>query len=127
MVSKLIDTMEIDHLLDYGCGEAHTFSETLKPERNFTYQAYDPNVPAYSSEPIPAALVVSVDYLSRLPLCDVDDALDEIEELTEWALFCTINSKQPLEWWLPKFMERFSLQRLQVTGKQSFCIVAYSN
>ena len=114
-------------MLDYGCGETHSLTESLKPQRAFKYQAYDPDVEKYADYPIPAELVVSIDYLSRFPLSNIEDALDELETLTEWVLFCTIASKQPLEWWLPKFMERFSLQRLQVTGKQSFCIVAYSH
>ena len=51
-VSRIIDKLEIDHLLDYGCGSNLSLTKTLKPERDFKYQAYDIGVPEYSDDPV---------------------------------------------------------------------------
>ena len=126
MISKLIDSMEIDHVLDYGCGDL-SLANQLRPQRPFKYQAYDADVDRFSDEPSPADMVICLEALSKMPLRKVEDALDELEDLTGHVLFCVINlDKQPLVWWLPKIMDRFSLQRVQVVDGNSACIVAYS-
>lgn len=124
MISKLIDSMEIDHLLDYGCGELD-LAKTLTPERSFTYQAFDATVPEYADEPVPAEMVVCIDSLSQIHPWQVDDVLDHLEVLVEHVIFLTMTTERmPLEWWLPRIMQRFSLQRVQVTAT-GVCIVAY--
>lgn len=126
MVTKLIDALQVNHVLDYGCGETCELSKHLKPERDFRYQAYDANVEEFAEDPVPAEMVVCLDDLSRLGSVQCDHALDEIERLTQQVLFCTISTDvMPLEYWLPKIMDRFALQRVQVVDN-NVCIVAYS-
>ena len=127
MISKLIDSMEIEHVLDYRCGENHPLSDHLKPGKAFKYQAYDPSIIEYSDEPKSADMVVSVGGLSELSSDEIDDALDEIMELAGVLLFLTVaTNRHPLEHCIPKIMDRFALQRVQVAQDNSFCVVAYS-
>jgi len=128
----MIDLMEVDHLLDYGCGGRLSLRKTLKPKRAFTYQAYDPGVPEYAEEPIPAELVVCIDVLEHIePEC-LEEVLDHLESLTEKVLFATVHTgpagkklpdgrnahliQKPYDWWLPLFTERFQLQGFHMRG-----------
>ena len=143
MVSGIIDKLEINSLLDYGCGSNLSLTKTLKPKRKFTYQAYDPCVKKYSDDPVPSDMVVSIDVLEHIEPEFLDDVLDHLEELTENVLFCSIHTgpagkvlddgrnahliQMPLEWWLPQLWERFSIQTVQVTGKQGFWVIAHNS
>jgi hypothetical protein len=72
-------------------------------------------------------MVVSVGGLSTLSLTEIDDALDEIVDLAQSVIFLTVDTnRHPLEHWLPKIMDRFAIQRVQVAEDGSFCVIAYS-
>jgi len=138
----MIDLMEIEHLLDYGAGRNLSLKENLNPERDFTYQAYDPGVPEYADDPIPAEMVVCIDVLEHIELECLEDVLDHLEELTERVLFATVHTgpagkilpdgrnahliQQPPEWWLPLFMERFEMQGFHLRGN-GFEVVLIAN
>ena len=125
-VSQIIDLMEIDHLLDYGCGHNLSLRNALHPERAFRYQGYDPGVPEYASDPVPAQMVACIDVLEHIESECLDAVLDHLAELTEQVGFFTIHTgpagkvlpdgrnahliQQPPEWWLPKIQERFELK-----------------
>lgn len=142
MVGQIIDQMELNSLLDYGCGRRLSLQKNLKPERAIKYQAYDPGVPEYSGEPSPAELVCCIDVLEHIePECIID-VLDHLEDLTEMVLFATVHTgpagknlpdgrnahliQQPMEWWLPKFTERWGLYSVQRRGSQGFEVIAYN-
>lgn len=139
-VSQMIDQMEIDHVLDYGAGHNLSLKDHLKPEREFRYQAYDPGVEELSGLPEPAEMVVSFDVLEHIePEC-VEEVMDHLEELTEKILFCSIcyipamktlpdgrNAhliQKDMDWWLPKFWERFQLQGVHRRGSDGFEVIA---
>jgi hypothetical protein len=140
MVSQIIDRLEINHLLDYGCGSNLSLTQTLKPQRKFTYQGYDPGVQKYSKDPVQAEMVVCCDVLEHIEPQYLEDVLDHLEELTQVVLFATVHTgpaaktlpdgrnahliQRPMEWWLPKFWERFSIQTVQVEGPQGFFVIA---
>ena len=141
-VGEMVDLMEIDHLLDYGCGHNLSLKENLAPTRAFTYQCYDPGVPDYAESPIPAEMVVCIDVLEHIePEC-LEDVLDHLESLTERVLFVTVHTgpagkilpdgrnahliQKPPEWWLPKFIERFQLQGYHARGN-GFEVVCVAN
>ena len=140
LVSQVIDRLEINHVLDYGCGKNRSLTATLKPTRKFIYQCYDPGVPQYAGLPKPAEMVVCCDVLEHIePEC-LEAVLDHLEELTEVVLFATIHTgpagkvlddgrnahliQQPMEWWLPKLWERFTLQTVQAEGPNGFFVIA---
>lgn len=139
----MIDLMEVDELLDYGCGHRLSLRETLKPTRAIRYQAYDPAVPEYSGEPEPSEMVVCIDVLEHIEPELLDNVLDHLESLTKRVLFATIATgpagknlpdgrnahliQKPSEWWIPKFVERFKLQGYHSRGHTGFEVVCISH
>lgn len=133
MIAELINRMEVKHVLDYGCGSRLSLAHGLKGKVNhpFKYQPYDPCVQEFSSQPVPAELVVCLDVLEHIePEC-IDDVLDHLQSLTEVVGFFSIDTgpakkvmadgrnahvlQKPPEWWLPRIMARFELQTFQIT------------
>lgn len=128
----MVDLMEIDHLLDYGCGHNLSLKDNLAPTRGFRYQAYDPGVPDFADDPVPAEMVVCIDVLEHIEPDLLENVLDHLEELTEKVLFATVHTgpagkilpdgrnahliQKPAEWWLPKFIERFYLKGYNARG-----------
>jgi len=110
--------------------------ETFKPDHQVKVQCYDPGVPEYASLPTPAEFVVCIDVLEHIEPPLIDSVLDHLEELTESFLFATVHTKpagkvlpdgrnahliqKPAEWWLPKFMERFTLQGFSQRNEKGF-------
>jgi hypothetical protein len=111
-----------------------------EPPPGFVYQGYDPGVPKLSGEPVPAELVVACDVMEHIEPDCLSDVLDHLEELTEVILFASISTEpadktlsdgrnahlitQPMQWWMPKFWERFDLQTVQMSQPGQFFIVA---
>jgi hypothetical protein len=156
LVSQIIDTIEVDHLLDYGCGAKCNLAATLfrpgfknkpklehvQPGHKFKYQAYDPGVPKFADLPIPAQMVTCIDVLEHIEPDCLDAVLDHLKKLTEVILFCTVHTgpaaktlpdgrnahinQQPMSYWLPKLWERFDLQTVQVTGQNQFYVIGYA-
>ena len=142
LISQIIDKLEIDHLLDYGCGSNLSLTKGLTATREFSYQAYDPGVPEYSGDPVPAQLVTCIDVLEHIEPNYLIDVLDHLETLTETVLFSSIHSgpagkfledgrnahltQQPYQWWLPLFLDRWELQTFQVVSPVEFFIIAHN-
>ena len=130
----MVDLMEIDRLLDYGCGHNRSLMETFKPERPCKVQCYDPGVPEFSGAPEPSEMVVCIDVMEHIEPDCLEDVLDHLEYLTEKVLYATVCTQlavkklpdgrnahlivQPYEWWLPKFIERFELHGFSKRGKK---------
>lgn len=141
-ISRIMDEVGITHLLDYGCGHNLSLRKTLKPKGKFTYTAYDPGVPEYAEKPEPAEMVACIDVIEHIePEC-LTDVLDHLQELTQVLLFATVHTgpanktlpdgrnahliQQPMEWWMPKFLERFKVQGLQ-RRPTGFELIAFAN
>ena len=143
MVGEIIDNLEINHLLDYGCGHNVSLQTTLKQKRPFRYQCYDPGVPEYAGDPEPAELVVCIDVLEHIEPDCLTDVLDHLESLTQQILFATVHTgpagkvlpdgrnahliQKPYEWWLPKFTERWTLQNFSSRSSTGFEVVLLAN
>lgn len=141
IVSNLIDELEVDSILDYGCGSNLSLTKTLKPKRDVKYQGYDIGVPEYAGEPLPSELVVCIDVLEHIEPEYLDNVMDHLEDLTEVALFASVHmgpagkvlddgrnahlTQEPVEWWFPKFAERFSIQTVQVVSPVEFFVIAH--
>ena len=141
LVSEIVNTLGVVHLLDYGAGKCRLF-ENLKADHKMKLQAYEPAIERLSSPPVPAEMVTCIDVLEHIEPDLLDNVLDDLERLTECVLFCTIHTgpaakvlsdgrnahltQQPLEWWLPKLWARFDIHTVQVTGECQFHVVAYA-
>jgi hypothetical protein len=141
IVSEICNTLEVQHLLDYGAGKCRLF-QNLKVRHPMKLQAYDPGVPKLSAAPVPAEMVACIDVLEHIEPELLDNVLDDLVRLTECVAFLTVHTgpavkvlsdgrnahltQQPMEWWLPKIWERFDIQTVQVTGDHAFYVIAYS-
>jgi hypothetical protein len=141
LVSQVIERLEITHLLDYGCGAKMNLLKHLKTKEKLTYQAYDPGVPDLSSAPVPAQMVCCIDVLEHIEPEFLDNVLDHLASLTEAVAFLTVHTgpagkilpdgrnahinQQPMEWWLPKLLERFELQTVQKTNIHAFHVIGF--
>lgn len=141
LVSQIVNTLGVGHLLDYGCGKCRLF-QNLKADHKMKLQAYDPGIPERSAAPIPAEMVTCIDVLEHIEPDLLDNVLDDLERLTEVVLFVSIHTgpamkvlpdgrnahliQQPIEWWLPKLWQRFDLHCVQVTGEHEFHVIAYA-
>jgi hypothetical protein len=139
MVSQIIERMEVDHLLDYGCGAQTNLAKNLKVSRKLMYQAYDPGVPRFSKSPVPAQMVACIDVLEHIEPEYLETVLDELQRLAEAIVFLTVTTcaalktlsdgrnahltQQPMGWWLPKFLDRWSVQTVQTISEESFFVV----
>jgi len=129
LVAEMVNNLEIQHLLDYGCGKQLELAHALQGKVNhaFQYQAYDPNVLEFRSAPIPAQMVACINVLERIEDDHVDAVLDHLCDLTEEIGFFAVDgTSRPAEWWLPRIMSRFDLQTFQVTGSGQFYVIVRS-
>jgi hypothetical protein len=141
LVTEIINRLEITHLLDYGSGKMMNLGKHIRPAHKLQYQAYDPAVEELAGLPVPAQMVACVDVLEHIePEC-LDAVLDHIASLTEAVVFLTVHTgpagkvlpdgrnahiiQQPMEWWLPKFTQRFELQTVQVRHHQAFFVIGH--
>jgi len=131
LVSQIVNKMQVTHLLDYGCGHMVNLAKHLKVTHKVTYQAYDPGVPRYSKEPLPAEMVACIDVLEHIEPDKLETVLDHIASLSEAIVFLSFDTgpalktlsdgrnahliQQPIEWWLPKLMVRWDLQTVQAS------------
>lgn len=142
MVAGIIERMGVTHLLDYGCGANCTLAKSLKVPHKVKYQAYDPAVARFSSDPVPAELVCCIDVLEHIEPDRISAVLDHLAALTEAVGFFTVSTgpalktlsdgrnahliQQPPEWWLPQIMDRFELQTFMRVADDAFLAVVYS-
>ena len=112
-------------MLDYGAGK-QSLANAMPWVR---IAGYDPAIPELSKPPMPADLVVCTDVLEHVePEC-LEDVLDDLRRLTLKAAYLEIATRealkhledgrnahlivQPMEWWLPRIWQRFSLRSLE--------------
>lgn len=141
LVSEIVNTLGVSHLLDYGAGKCRLF-QALKADHPMKLQAYDPGIPKLSAAPVPAEMVTCIDVLEHIEPDLIDNVLDDIARVTEVLTFLTIHTgpavkvlpdgrnahliQEPIEWWLPKIWERFDLHTVQVVSEHGFYVVAYA-
>lgn len=143
LVAEIINTLGVQHVLDYGCSARMNLAKSLqgKVKHTFKYQGYDPAVPELAGMPVPAEMVCCIDVLEHIEPDLLDNVLDHIASLTEAVAFITVHcgpagkklpdgrnahlTQQPMEWWLPKLMDRFELQTIQKTHELAFHVIGH--
>lgn len=144
LVAEIINNLQVAHVLDYGCGRHTNLLKSLqgRVKHPIKYQGYDPGWPPYADPPIPADFVCCIDVLEHIEPELLDNVLDHLCSLTEACAFMTVHTgpagkllpdgrnahliQQPMEWWLPKFSERWELQTVQRTHAHAFHVIAYA-
>lgn len=138
-IGNIVSMMEIKEVLDYGCGHNRSLMRTFKPDHDVKIQCYDPGVPEYADLPTASEMVVCIDCLEHVEPEYIEDVLDHLEELTGTLLFATVHLgpakrvlkdgrnahliQKPVEWWLPKFLDRFELKGFNRRNKAGFEVI----
>ncbi len=128
-------------LLDYGCGSKQSLLQNLNLPIEVVYEGYDPAIPDFSSAPCPAEFVTCIDVLEHIEPHFLDNVLDHLAELADPYGFFTVHTgpalkflsdgrnahltQKGLQWWLPRFQQRFELLTTQ-TIPNGFAIVVRS-
>lgn len=132
IVSSLLDALECETILDYGCGSKRSLLQVLEVDHDVRYQGYDPAIPGADKKE-PADLVTCIDVLEHIEPELLDNVLDDLQSLSpKWAFF-TIHTgpankvlsdgrnahliQQPPAWWLPKLLERWDLRQFTAQGQ----------
>lgn len=139
MVSAVIKQLQITHLLDWGCGHNVNLAKHLKVPHKVTYQAYDPGVPRFAKDPVPAEMVACIDVLEHIEPEYLENVLDELARLAEAVIFVTVTTcaalkklsdgrnahltQQPMSWWMPKLFKRWDIQTMQGISEHSFFVI----
>jgi hypothetical protein len=127
MVTHLIDTLNIDEMLDYGAGKGR-LAQSINPNKRVIIELYDPAMPDYSSEPSPRQFVTCIDVLEHIEPDCLDDVLDDLKRVTEEYGFFTIHTgpavkvlsdgrnahltQEDYTWWMPKLWSRFHIHQM---------------
>jgi FkbM family methyltransferase len=128
-------------LLDYGCGSKRSLLQALKLPAEAVYEGYDPAIPEYAGDPMPAELVSCIDVLEHIEPTLLDNVLDHLATLCDPYGFFTIHSgpavkvlsdgrnahltQEGPDWWLPRLRQRFDvLQMLAIPN--GFVVVVRS-
>jgi 2-polyprenyl-3-methyl-5-hydroxy-6-metoxy-1,4-benzoquinol methylase len=122
---------ECADILDYGCGKG-----LLRLGIGSKVKEYDPALGKLDKAP--ADMVVCTDVMEHIEPDCLDAVLDDLMALTKKVAFITVSTRlakktladgrnahlvvQPPEWWLPKFMSRFKLNKFVDLGAE-FAIV----
>ena len=129
VIDKCITATGANSVLDYGCGK-ETLAETLP----YPITGYDPCLEGLDDPPIAHDFVVCSDVLEHIePEC-IDAVLDDLKRLAIKGVFLLVATmpakktladgrnahilQRPPEWWLPKIMERWTLEKFQTVKVQ---------
>ena len=141
VVSSLMAGTGALSLLDYGCGSKRSLLQVIKLPPGAVYEGYDPAVPEYAADPVPAELVTCIDVLEHIEPALLDNVLDHLARLCDPYGFFTIHSgpakkvlsdgrnahltQQGPEWWLPRLDSRFEVLQRQAIPS-GFAVVVRS-
>ncbi|MEO5350591.1 MAG: class I SAM-dependent methyltransferase [Magnetococcus sp. YQC-3] len=143
IVLKLLDVCNATTLLDYGCGSKRSLLMGLTLPDHVQYEGYDPAVPAYSTRPQPADLVVCIDVLEHIEPQFLDNVLDDLADLCNPYGFFTVHTgpavkflrdgrnahliQQGKEFWCNAFDDRFEILEIEETGSGFMVFVVVRN
>ena len=131
-VIQLSSKYDCANILDYGCGKG-----LLKRGIGSKVNEYDPALG--KNDKFPCDMVVCTDVMEHIEPEFLEDVLNDIEQLTKKVAFITVSTVpakkflsdgrnahlivEPPEWWLPKFMCRWKLNKFVDFGKEFLMIL----
>lgn len=141
IVTHLINTLQVDEMLDYGAGKGR-LAHSIKPGRAVQIALYDPAMPDYCDDPEPSEFVTCIDVLEHIEPDCLDSVLDDLKRVTLHYGFFTIHTgpavkvlqdgrnahltQEDYRWWMPKLWSRFHVH--QMTNTQSgFTVLVRAN
>ncbi len=137
-VSKLVNQLGIQQILDYGAGKGR-LAQNLQLDHAATVTLYDPGIPGIDDAPEPHEMVCCIDVLEHIEPEFLDSVLDDLQRVTQRIGFFTIHTgpamkvlsdgrnahliQQGPEWWLPKIMARFELHAYNRVNSTGFLVI----
>lgn len=141
LVARVINTYQVDRLLDYGAGKGNllkTLHSQKLLQRSVKVQHYEPAVAEWAFEPDPTEMVACIDVLEHIEPELLDNVLDDLKRVTQRIGAFSVSTAPAMKtlpdgrnahliqederWWLPKFMERFELHVFQRTPDGFFLL-----
>jgi hypothetical protein len=142
IVSKICNQYGVEELLDYGAGKGR-LAQSLEVDHGMSVQQYDPAIPDWADAPEPCEMVACIDVLEHIEPSLLENVLDDLKRCTLRIGVFTVSTVfaektlddgrnahlivRPMEWWLPKIMERFELHVCQRTPDGFFVLVMAKN
>ena len=122
-ISSLINHTHVDEVLDYGSGSGG-MGRNLALDRKVAVHLYDPGIPELDEIPEPRQMVACVNVMEEVEDEFIEGVLDDLERCTIYLLFISIKETEskPMEYWLPKIMQRFAIQSVVRTDNEFFVI-----
>lgn len=137
-VSRLINSLGVQKILDYGCGKGR-LGQNLELAHPATVTLYDPGIPGIDDAPEAHEMVCCIDVLEHIEPEYLDSVLDDLQRVTQRIGFFTIHTgpaakilsdgrnahliQEGPEWWLPKIMARFDLQAYNRVSANGFLVI----
>lgn len=138
MVTKLLNQLKVDDLLDYGAGKGR-LAKAIKPTHQVKVHQYEPAVPGWDKAPDSAQMVCCIDVLEHIEPELIHNVLDDLRRCTEFYGFLSIHTGQAVkflddgrnahliqegaDWWLPKIMARWELIQYQIQPNGFYVLV----
>lgn len=138
IVSKIINQLKIEELLDYGAGRGN-LAKNLNVDHEVTVTMYDPGRPDLAGTPDSAQMVTCLDVLEHIEPEYLDSVLDDLKRCVEFFGFFSIHTgpavktlsdgrnahliQEGPDWWVPKIMARFDLVQFQAQEHGFFVFV----
>jgi hypothetical protein len=141
-VHDLAGQCEAQTILDYGCGQG-TLAAALRknyPDMPGSIFEYDPAIPGKEDKPRRVDLVVCGDVLEHIEPDCLLAVLDDIQSIARKAVFLVVATQpavkiladgrnahlivEPVEWWLPKLMQRWRVAMMRDLGGEFLFIGA---
>ena len=136
-VSEIIKKTQATDILDYGAGKGR-LAKSLTVDREVAVHHYDPAIEAWASPPEIHEFVACIDVLEHIEPEYLDSVLDDLKRVKGKTGVFSIHTgpavktlsdgrnahltQKPMEWWLPKIMERFSLVKM-IKSNSGFIVV----
>lgn len=124
-VMDLAFSLKTQDVLDYGCGKAK-----LSQNLPFKIQNYDPCIPKYSKEPMPADIVVCSDVLEHVEPDCLDEVLAHLASLTKAVCLLQVPNgpakktladgrnahliQEDYVWWMDKLKKHMKIVNFQL-------------
>ena len=122
-ISRAINQTGVEEVLDYGAGKGE-LPKNMTLDHRVAVHLYDPAIPAIAEIPEPRQMVTCIDVLNHVEDDCIEAVMDDLKRVTKSLIFIVITEDhRDMEWWLPKIMERFSVQSL-IRSSVDFYVIA---
>jgi len=142
VVGALLNLSGARSILDYGCGSKRSLLQVIRLPEEVIYEGYDPAVPEYATEPLPAELVCCIDVLEHIEPELLDNVLDHLCTLCDPLGLFSIHTRPAIktlsdgrnahltqqghQWWLPKLKQSFDVLGL-ISHRDGFVVLVRSH